>query len=204
MLALVDGEPRVLNLKEILHYYLKHQEEVIVRRTKYDLKKAEARLHIVEGLRIAIDYIDEVIRIIRASKDEKVAQEGLIARFGLSELQAKAIVDMRLGRLSGLERERLQAEYDSLIEKIAYLRSILADDYLVLKIIKDELTEIKAKYGDARRTRISPDEGEISIEDLIPDEEVCITISPVSYTHLDVYKRQSLSCSSSISFFISS
>lgn len=181
MLALVDGEPRVLNLKEILHYYLKHQEEVIVRRTKYDLKKAEARLHIVEGLRIAIDYIDEVIRIIRASKDEKVAQEGLIARFGLSELQAKAIVDMRLGRLSGLERERLQAEYDSLIEKIAYLRSILADDYLVLKIIKDELTEIKAKYGDARRTRISPDEGEISIEDLIPDEEVCITISHSGY-----------------------
>lgn len=181
MLALVDGEPRVLNLKEILHYYLKHQEEVIVRRTKYDLKKAEARLHIVEGLRIAIDYIDEVIRIIRASKDEKVAQEGLIARFGLSELQAKAIVDMRLGRLSGLERERLQAEYDSLIEKIAYLRSILADDYLVLKIIKDELTEIKAKYGDARRTKISPDEGEISIEDLIPDEEVCITISHSGY-----------------------
>lgn len=181
MLALVDGEPRVLNLKEILHYYLKHQEEVIVRRTKYDLKKAEARLHIVEGLRIAIDYIDEVIRIIRASKDEKVAQEGLIARFGLSELQAKAIVDMRLGRLSGLERERLQAEYDSLIEKIAYLRSILADDYLVLKIIKDELTEIKAKYGDTRRTRISPDEGEISIEDLIPDEEVCITISHSGY-----------------------
>ena len=156
MLALVNGEPRVLNLKEILHYYLKHQEEVILRRTKFDLKKAEARLHIVEGLRIAIDYIDEVIRIIRSSKDEKTAQEGLIARFGLSELQAKAIVDMRLGRLSGLERERLQAEYDGLIEKIAYFRSILADEYLVLKIIKDELQEIKGKYGDARRTLIRP------------------------------------------------
>ena len=181
MLALVNGEPRVLNLKEILHYYLKHQEEVILRRTKFDLKKAEARLHIVEGLRIAIDYIDEVIRIIRSSKDEKTAQEGLIARFGLSELQAKAIVDMRLGRLSGLERERLQAEYDGLIEKIAYFRSILADEYLVLKIIKDELQEIKGKYGDARRTLIRPDEGEISIEDLIPDEEVCITISHSGY-----------------------
>ena len=185
MLALVNGEPRVLNLKEILHYYLEHQEEVIVRRTKYDLKKAEARLHIVEGLRIAIDYIDEVIRIIRGSKDEKVAQEGLMARFGLTDLQAKAIVDMRLGRLSGLERERLQAEYEGLIEKIAYLRSILEDQYLVLKIIKDELGEIKAKYGDARRTKISPDEGEISIEDLIPDEEVCITV-----THSGYIKRQ--------------
>ncbi|MEA4891690.1 MAG: DNA gyrase subunit A [Peptococcaceae bacterium] len=185
MLALVNGEPRVLNLKEILHYYLEHQEEVIVRRTKYDLKKAEARLHIVEGLRIAIDYIDEVIRIIRGSKDEKVAQEGLMARFGLTDLQAKAIVDMRLGRLSGLERERLQAEYEGLIEKIAYLRSILEDQYLVLKIIKDELSEIKAKYGDARRTKISPDEGEISIEDLIPDEEVCITV-----THSGYIKRQ--------------
>ncbi|MEL7624525.1 MAG: DNA gyrase subunit A [Clostridiales bacterium] len=184
-LALVGGEPRVLNLKEMLYYYLKHQEEVIVRRTKYDLKKAEDRLHIVEGLRIAIDYIDEVIRLIRASKDEKAAQEALMNRFGLSERQAKAIVDMRLGRLSGLEREKLEAEYDQLVQKIAYLRSILADEYLVMKIIKDELKEIKSKYGDARLTKILPDADDISMEDLIPDEEVCITI-----THGGYIKRQ--------------
>ncbi len=184
-LALVGGEPRVLNLKEMLYYYLKHQEEVIVRRTKYDLKKAEDRLHIVEGLRIAIDYIDEVIRLIRASKDEKAAQEALMNRFGLSERQAKAIVDMRLGRLSGLEREKLEAEYDQLVQKIAYLRSILADDYLVLKIIKDELKEIRSKYGDGRLTKILPDADDLSMEDLIPDEEVCITI-----THGGYIKRQ--------------
>jgi DNA gyrase subunit A len=184
-LALVGGEPRILNLKEMLHYYLKHQEEVIVRRTRYDLKKAEDRLHIVEGLRIAIDYIDEVIRLIRASKDEKAAQEALMSRFGLSDRQAKAIVDMRLGRLSGLERERLEAEYDQLVQKIAYLRSILADEYLVLKIIKDELKEIRHKYGDARQTKLLPDADDLSIEDLIPDEEVCITI-----THGGYIKRQ--------------
>ena len=168
-LALVGGEPRVLSLKEMLHYYLKHQEEVIVRRTRYDLKRAEDRLHIVEGLKIAIDYIDEVIRLIRASSDEKAAQDALINRFGLSERQAKAIVDMRLGRLSGLERERLETEYDQLVQRIAYLRSILADDYLVQKIIKDELKEIKQKHGDARRTRIMPDADDLSMEDLIPD-----------------------------------
>ena len=184
-LALVGGEPRVLSLKEMLYYYLRHQEEVIVRRTQYDLKRAEDRLHIVEGLKIAIDYIDEVIRLIRASSDEKAAQEALINRFGLSERQAKAIVDMRLGRLSGLERERLEAEYDQLVQRIAYLRSILADDYLVQKIIKDELKEIRQRHGDARRTRIMPNADDLSVEDLIPDEEVCITI-----THGGYIKRQ--------------
>jgi DNA gyrase subunit A len=185
MLALVGGAPQVLSLKEILRHYLDHQQDVIVRRTKHDMKRAEERLHIVEGLRIAIDYIDEVIRLIRASRDEKAAQEALIARFGLSERQAKAIVDMRLGRLSGLEREKLEAEYDQLIQRIAYLRSILADEYLVLKIIKDELKEIRQKYGDARLTQILQDENELSMEDLIPDEEVCITI-----THGGYIKRQ--------------
>ena len=184
-LALVGGEPRILTLKEMLHYYLEHQEEVIVRRTQYDLKRAEDRLHIVEGLKIAIDYIDEVIRLIRASRDEKAAQEALMNRFGLSDRQAKAIVDMRLGRLSGLERERLEAEYEQLVQRIAYLRSVLADDYLVLKIIKDELKEIRQRYGDARRTKIMPDTDELSMEDLIPDEEVCITI-----THGGYIKRQ--------------
>ncbi|MCL2120919.1 MAG: DNA gyrase subunit A [Clostridiales bacterium] len=184
-LALVGGEPRILSLKEMLMYYLKHQEEVIVRRTQYDLRRAEDRLHIVEGLKIAIDFIDEVIRLIRASKDEKSAQEALMNRFGLSDRQAKAIVDMRLGRLSGLERERLETEYDQLVERIAYLRSILADEYLVMKIIKDEMKEIRQRFGDARRTSILPDADDLSMEDLIPDEEVCITI-----THGGYIKRQ--------------
>ena len=184
-LALVKGEPKILSLKEILAHYLKHQEEVIVRRTQYDLKRAEDRLHIVEGLKIAIDYIDEVIRLIRAANDEKAAQDALMNRFGLSERQAKAIVDMRLGRLSGLERERLEAEYNQLVERIAYLRSILADEYLVMKIIKDELKEIRQRYGDARRTKILPDADELSMEDLIHDDEVCITI-----THGGYIKRQ--------------
>jgi len=185
MLALVKGEPRVLNLKEMIYYYLKHQEDVIVRRTRFDLNKAEERLHIVEGLRTAIDFIDEVIRIIRASKDEEVARNALIARFALSERQAKAIVDLRLGRLSSLEREKLEAEYDALVQKIAYFRSILGDEYLVMKIIKDEMKEIKAKYGDARRTQINLEDENISIEDLIPDEEVVITV-----THGGYIKRQ--------------
>ncbi len=185
MLALVNGEPRILTLRETLVHYLRHQEDVIVRRTRYDLRRAEDRLHIVEGLRIAIDFIDEVIRLIRASKDEKSGIEALMNRFGLTERQARAIWDMRLGRLSGLERERLEAEYNQLVERIAYLRSILADEYLVNKIIKDELREIRQRYADARRTKIMPAADELSIEDLIPDEEVCITI-----THGGYIKRQ--------------
>jgi len=186
MLALVNGEPKILNLKDIIYYYVEHQKDVIVRRTRFDLKKAEERLHIVEGLKIAIDHIDEVIRIIRSSKDEENARNRLMERFGLTSRQAKAIVDMRLGRLSGLEREKLEIEYNQLIEKIAYLRSILEDDYLVLKIIKDELKEIKEKYADPRRTKINiHDDESISMEDLIPDEEVIITI-----THDGYIKRQ--------------
>ena len=186
-LALVDGEPMVLSLKEMLHYYLQHQEDVIRRRSRYDLRRAEDRLHIVDGLKIAIDFIDEVIRLIRASADERSAQEALIQRFGLSDRQARAIVDMRLGRLSGLERERLDAEYDQLTERISYLRDILSNDYLVLKIIKEELGEIQQRYGDARRTLIIPSEDELSVEDLIPDDEVCITI-----THSGYIKRQQI------------
>ncbi|HHZ16446.1 MAG TPA: DNA gyrase subunit A [Clostridia bacterium] len=185
MLALVDGEPKVLNLKELLHYYLEHQKDVVVRRTRFDLRKAEERLHIVEGLKIAIDHIDEVIRIIRQSRNVEAAKENLMARFALTEKQAQAIVDMRLGKLSGLEREKLEEEYNQLVERIAYLRSVLADEKLVLKIIKEEITEIKEKYQDKRRSQISLEDEILEIEDLIADEDVVITI-----THGGYIKRQ--------------
>jgi DNA gyrase subunit A len=187
MLALVNGEPKVLNLKEMLYYYLEHQKDVIVRRTRFDLRKAEERLHIVEGLKIAIDHIDEVIRIIRQSRNIEAAKENLMARFALSDKQAQAIVDMRLGKLSGLERDKLEEEYNGLIARIAYLRSVLADENLVLKIIKEEISAIKEKYQDARRTQISFDEDDLAIEDLIADEDVVITI-----THGGYIKRQML------------
>lgn len=185
MLALVDGEPKVLNLKELLHYYLEHQKDVVVRRTRFDLRKAEERLHIVEGLKIAIDHIDEVIRIIRQSRNVEAAKENLMARFALTEKQAQAIVDMRLGKLSGLERKKLEEEYNQLVERIAYLRSVLADEKLVLKIIKEEITEIKEKYQDKRRSQISLEDEILEIEDLIADEDVVITI-----THGGYIKRQ--------------
>jgi DNA gyrase subunit A len=185
MLALVNGEPKVLNLKEMLYYYLEHQKDVIVRRTRFDLRKAEDRLHIVEGLKIAIDHIDEVIRIIRKSRNIEAAKENLMARFALSEKQAQAIVDMRLGKLSGLERDKLEEEYNGLIARIAYLRSVLADENLVLKIIKEEISVIKEKYKDARRSQISFEEEDLAIEDLIADEDVVITI-----THGGYIKRQ--------------
>lgn len=187
MLALVNGEPKVLNLKEMLYYYLEHQKDVIVRRTRFDLRKAEERLHIVEGLKIAIDHIDEVIRIIRQSRNIEAAKENLMARFALSDKQAQAIVDMRLGKLSGLERDKLEEEYNGLIARIAYLRSVLADENLVLKIIKEEISAIKEKYQDARQTQISFDEDDLAIEDLIADEDVVITI-----THGGYIKRQML------------
>ncbi|MBZ4652983.1 MAG: gyrase, subunit [Peptococcaceae bacterium] len=185
MLALVDGEPRVLNLKEMLFYYLEHQKDVIVRRTRYDLRKAEERLHIVEGLKIALDHIDEVVRIIRQSRDEQKAKINLMERFALSEKQAQAIVDMRLGKLSGLEREKLEEEYRELVKKIAYLRSILADEKLVLKVIKEEITAIRDKYGDERRTQISAHDEHLEVEDLIAEEDVVIAI-----THGGYIKRQ--------------
>jgi DNA gyrase subunit A len=188
MLAIVDGVPKVLNLQQMLFYYLEHQKDIVVRRTRYELRKAEERLHIVEGLKIAIDHIDEVIRIIRQSKNVETAKENLMARFALSDRQAQAIVDMKLGKLSGLEREKLEAEYDELVGRIAYFRSVLADERLVLKIIKEELTEVKNKFTDERRTQISLDEDDLEIEDLIADEDVVITI-----THGGYIKRQMLS-----------
>ncbi|MCX7843342.1 MAG: DNA gyrase subunit A [Clostridia bacterium] len=198
MLALVQTEdkkfePRVLNLRHMIDYYIDHQKDVITRRTKFELDKAEARAHILEGLKIAIDNLDEVIKIIRGSKTEASAKEGLMNRFGLSEKQAQAIVDMRLGRLTGLEREKLENEYREILEKIKYYRDVLANEYMVLNIIKEELSEIKGKYGDERRTKIIADEGEIDIEDLIQEEESVITLTHFGYVKrlpADTYKSQ--------------
>ena len=198
MLALVqasDGkfEPKVLNLRECINYYIRHQEEVIRRRTKYDLEKAEARAHILEGLKIALDNLDEVIRIIRSSRTEALAKEGLMERFGLSDKQAQAIVDMRLGRLTGLEREKLEEEYQELMKKIDYFRDVLSKPELVHNIIKEELTELKYKFGDERRTKITIDETDIDMEDLIKDEDVVVTLTRFGYikrTPIDAYKSQ--------------
>jgi len=181
MLALVNGEPKILNLKDVLYHYLQHQIEVIRRRTEFDLKKAEARAHILEGLRIALDNLDEVIALIRGSRTTEDAREGLISRFGLSAEQAQAILDMRLQRLTGLEREKIEAEYEELLRKIAEFKAILADENLVLQIISDELEEIKERFGDERRTEITMSDEEIMDEDLIPREDVVITITHTGY-----------------------
>lgn len=186
-------EPRTLNLREVIDYYIEHQVNVIRRRTKFELDKAEARAHILEGLKVALDNLDEVIRIIRASKTEANAKEGLMERFGFSEKQAQAIVDMRLGRLTGLEREKLENELKELMEKIEYYKQVLGDEMLVHKIIKDELAVIKAKYADERRTKIEIDEDEIDIEDLIQEEESVITMTHFGYIKrlpADTYKSQ--------------
>ncbi|CDF58954.1 DNA gyrase subunit A [Thermobrachium celere] len=193
MLALVEGEPKILNLKEVLTHYLDFQKVVIKRRTKYELDKAEARAHILEGLKIALDHIDEVINLIRASKTVEDARNGLMARFGLSEKQAQAILDMRLQRLTGLERDKIEQEYEELIKTINRLREILANERLVLNIIKDELIEIKEKYSDERRTKIVNSTEEINIEDLIQEEDVVITITHAGYVKripIDTYKSQ--------------
>lgn len=190
-LALVNGEPKVLTLKEMLEHYLHHQQEVIVRRSRFDLAKAQARAHIVEGLRIALDFIDEVIATIRASHSN--AKERLMERFNLSELQAQAILDMQLRRLQGMEREKLDAEYKELIKTIAYLNEVLSNEKLVLYIIKDELTQMCQKHGDARRTMIMRDEGEISDEDLIAEEDMVITITNSGYIkrlNANTYRQQ--------------
>lgn len=186
MLALVQGEggkyePKVLNLKEALDWYILHQKDVIRRRTKYDLDKAEARAHILEGLLIAIDNIDEVIQIIRHSRTEPEAKKKLMDRFSLSEKQAEAIVDMRLGRLTGLERQKLENEYKEVVEKINYYREVLAKEHLIYEIIKQELSAIKEKYADGRRTEIIAEEGEFDIEDLIQEEESVITLTHFGY-----------------------
>ena len=182
MLALVNGEPKILRLCEIIDEYLKHQKIVITRRTKFDLAKAEARAHILEGLLIALDNIDEVINVIRSSYND--AKEKLMVRFGLSEIQAQAILDMRLARLQGLEREKIENEHNELMQKIAYYKSILADEHKLMCVIKDELTEIKQKYGDGRRTKIVADDGGIDEEYLIDEEDVAVTL-----THLGYIKR---------------
>ncbi len=193
MLALVNNEPRVLNIKQILTYYLEHQKEIITRRTQFDLDKAEARAHIVEGLKIALDNIDEVINIIRSSKEEATAKERLMNSFELSEKQAQAILDMRLRRLTGLEREKLEEEYEALIKEINRFREILASERLIYEIIKDELLEIKERFGDRRRTRIMPSADEIDIEDMIEEEDVIITLTHYGYIKRmpqDTYKIQ--------------
>ena len=191
MIALVNNEPKVLNLKEMIYYYVEHQREIVVRRTRYDLNKAEARAHIVEGLIKAIDNIDEVIRIIRASYDD--AEIKLMKAFDLSEIQARAIVDMRLRRLQGLEREKLNAEYEELIQMINKFKEILSNQHLIDQIVKDELKEIKNNYYDERRTEIIADEGEINIEDLIEEGNVAITLTNFGYIKRlpeDTYKAQ--------------
>lgn len=193
MLALVDGQPVVMSLKSMLEHYLDHQKQVITRRTRYLLEQARSRLHIVEGLRIALQYLDEVIRTIRRSRDVHAARQALMDNFGLSEKQAQAILDMRLQRLTALEREKLEAEYNELVERISYLESVLADERMVLGIIKDELTAIRKKYADARRTEIARDESSFRPEDLIPQEDVVITITNDGYVKrmgVDIYRSQ--------------
>ena len=187
MLALVNNEPKVLSLKELLEYYLQHQEDVVTRRTKYDLNKAEERAHILKGLLIALDNIDEVIKIIRGSRSTQVAKEGLMERFGLDDVQAQAIVDMRLRALTGLEREKLEQEYAELMKRIEELKAILADENKLLGVIKDEMLIIADKYGDDRRTSIGYDVYDLSTEDLIPVEDVVIAM-----THLGYIKRMTV------------
>ena len=193
MLALVNNEPKVLNLIEMLQYYLKHQEEVVTRRTKYELNKAEERAHILKGLLIALDHIDEVIKIIRGSANVQAAKSELMERFELSEAQAQAIVDMRLRALTGLEREKLENEYNELMERIGRLREILADRKKLLGVIREEILIISEKYGDERRTSIGFDEYDISMEDLIPKEDVVITMTKLGYIKRmsnDTFKAQ--------------
>ncbi|MDF2801784.1 MAG: gyrA [Anaerocolumna sp.] len=193
MLALVNNEPRVLNLYQMLDYYLQHQKEVVTRRTQYDLNKAEERAHILQGLLIALDNIDEVIQIVRTSKNGNVAKERLIERFGLSDAQAQAIIDMRLRALTGLERERLEAEFAELMAKIAEYKAILADSKKLLGVIKEEITFIRDKFGDDRRTSIGYDEFDISMEDMIPNEPTVIAMTRLGYIKrmtIDNFKSQ--------------
>ncbi len=193
MLALVDNQPRVLTLKEVLHYYILHQEDVITRRTRYELAKAEARAHILEGLTIALDHLDAVITTIRESQTADIARAALMDGFKLSEKQAQAILDLRLQRLTGLEREKIEEEYQEVLKKIEWLKSVLADESKIMAIIKEELTQVKAKFGDERRTTITYDMSEMNEEDLIADEDVVVTISHNNYIKrmkLDTYNKQ--------------
>ncbi|KDN54047.1 DNA gyrase subunit A [Flavobacterium seoulense] len=192
-IALVKGRPQMLNLKDMIHYFIEHRHDVVVRRTQFELRKAEERAHILEGLIIASDNIDEVIAIIRGSKNTEEAREKLIERFKLSDIQARAIVEMRLRQLTGLEQDKLRAEYEELMKLIDHLKALLADVNLRTELIKEELTEIRDKYGDERRSQIEYSGGDVSIEDLIADENVVITISHAGYikrTNLSEYKTQ--------------
>ncbi|HAK70109.1 MAG TPA: DNA gyrase subunit A [Cryomorphaceae bacterium] len=192
-IALVKGRPEMLNLKDMIHHFVEHRHVVVVRRTEFELRQAEKRAHVLEGLLIAIDHLDAVIKLIRASATPDEARSGLMAEFKLSEIQAKAILEMRLQKLTGLERGKIKAEYEELMKTINYLKSILGDKPLRMKIIKDELFEIKEKYGDERRTDIEYAGGDVSIEDMIPDTEVVVTISHAGYikrTPLSEYRKQ--------------
>ena len=192
-IALVNGRPELLNLKDMIRHFVDHRHEVVVRRTEYELKQAEKRAHVLEGLLIAIDNLDAAIKLIRASSTPEDAKTGLMAEFKLSEIQAKAILDMRLQKLTGLERDKIKAEYEELMKTIEYLKSILNDKALRMSIIKEELEEVKDKFGDDRKTDIEYSGGDVSIEDMIPDTEVVITISHAGYvkrTPLTEYKKQ--------------
>ncbi|MFV8346217.1 DNA gyrase subunit A [Flavobacterium sp. ZB4P13] len=192
-IAIVKGRPQMLNLKDLIHYFIEHRHDVVTRRTQFELKKAEARAHILEGLIIASDNIDEVIALIKASKSTEEAREKLIERFNLSDIQSRAIVEMRLRQLTGLEQDKLRTEYDEIMKLIEHLKALLADVNLRIVLIKEELTEIRDKYGDARRSQIEYSGGDVSIEDLIADENVVITISHAGYikrTNLTEYKTQ--------------
>ncbi len=192
-IALVNGRPRTLNLKQMIHYFVKHRHEVVVRRTEYELEQAEKRAHILEGLLIALDNLDEVIKLIRASKTVEEARNGLMSNFELSELQARAILDLRLQKLTGLERDKIKEEYDELLKLIDYLKNILSDEVLRMKIIKDELLEIKEKYYDERRTEIVPNAEEFNPEDFYADDDMVITISSLGYikrTALSEFRTQ--------------
>ncbi len=192
-IALVNGRPRLLNLKQMLGYFVKHRHEIVIRRTKYELEQAEKRAHILEGLFVALDNLDAVISLIRNSRTPDIAKEGLMSDFGLTEVQARAILDLRLHRLTGLERDKIRKEYEELKKMIDYYRKLLDNEDMRMQLIKDELYEVKQQYGDNRRTEIIPDEGEFNPEDLYPDEEVVITISNMGYikrTPLNVYRTQ--------------
>ena len=191
--ALVKGRPETLNLKQIIGHYVDHRHDVVVRRTQFELDEAERRAHLLQGYLIALDNIDRVIEIIRGSRDPETARNGLISEFELTEIQARAILDMRLQRLTGLEREKIEAEYAEVLKQVAYLNQILAERELRMQIIKDELQELKERYGDERRTSITHSADDIDIEDMIPNEAMVITISHQGYVkrnHVDEYRTQ--------------
>jgi DNA gyrase subunit A len=193
LLAIDHGRPRVMNLKDLLKCFIEHRFEVLTRRTKFELREAEARAHILEGLLIALDNLDEVVRIIRSSSNRDIARVQLIGRFGFSELQANAILEMRLYQLTGLERDKIEAEYKAIQDRIAYLRELLADDAKLYGVMKDDLREVRAAYADARRTEVVADEGEINMEDLVADEECVISLSHAGYikrTPISLYREQ--------------